>query len=140
MANMPRSNPFGELLNELSDGFFIRPLARAAGLEPGIRLEVREQEEAYSVLAEIPGARKEDIHIDVDGSGVTLRAELKQESLGKQGEKVLYSDRGYGTVSRSLSLPGEVDAQGAKAAYRDGLLLLTLPKKLGGKGRRVAIS
>ena len=140
MASMPRSNPFGELLNELSDGFFIRTLARAAGLEPGIRLEVREHEEAYSVLAEIPGARKEDIHVDVDGSGVTLRAEVKQESLEKQGEKVLYSDRSYGTVSRSLSLPGEVDAQGAKAAYRDGLLLLTLPKKLGGKGRRVAIS
>jgi HSP20 family protein len=140
MANTPRSNPFGELLNELSDGFFIRPLARAAGLEPGLRLEVRETDDAYTVLAEIPGARKEDIHVDAEGSGVTLRAQLMQASLDKQGEKVLYSDRSYGSVSRSLSLPGEVDAQRASAEYRDGVLRLTLPKKLGGKGRRVSIS
>src|SRR5512145_1375537 len=102
MANVPRSNPFGELLNELSDGFFIRPLARAAGLEAGIRLEVREDDGAYTVLAEIPGARKEDIHVDADGNGVTLRAELKQDPLDKQAEKVLYADRSYGSVSRSL--------------------------------------
>ena len=140
MANMPRSNPFGELLNELSDGFFVRPLARAAGLEPGIRLEVRENADAYTVLAEIPGARKEDIHVDAEGSGVTLRAEVKQDSLEKQGEKVLYSDRSYGNVSRSLSLPGEVDAQRARAEYCDGVLRVTLPKKLGGQGRRISIS
>ena len=140
MASMPRSNPFGELLNELSDGFFIRPLARAAGVEAGIRLEVREDDDAYTVLAEIPGARKEDIHVDADGNGVTLRAELKQDPLEKQGQKVIYADRSYGSVSRSLSLPGEVDAQGARAEYRDGVLRLTLPKKLGGQGRRISIS
>ena len=140
MANMPRSNPFGELLNELSDGFFIRPLARAAGLEPGIRLEVTETEDAYTVCAEIAGAKKEDIHVDVEGTGVTLRADVKQDGVDKQGVKVLYSDRSYGSVSRSLSLPAEVDAPRAKAEYCDGLLRLTLPKKLGGRGRRVTIS
>ena len=57
MANNPRSNPFGELLNELSDGFFIRPFARAAGVEPGIRLDIREDENAYTVLADLARPR-----------------------------------------------------------------------------------
>lgn len=140
MANTPRSNPFGELLNELSDGFFIRPFARAAGMEPTIKLEVREDDAAYTVCAEVPGARKEDIHVDVDGTGVMLRAEVKQEKAEKQGEKVIYTERSYGSVSRSFSLPGEVDAQRAKAEYKDGVLTLTLPKKLGGQGRRISIS
>jgi HSP20 family protein len=140
MANNPRSNPFGELLNELSDGFFVRPFARAAGVEPGIRLDIREDENAYTVLADIPGARKEDIHIDVDGGNVTLRAELRQEKVEKQNEKVIYSERGHGMLSRSFSLPGEVDEQRAKAEYRDGVLRLTLPKKLGGQGRRISIA
>ena len=139
MANNPRSNPFGELLNELSDGFFIRPFARAAGGEPGIKLDIREDENAYTVLADIPGARKEDIHIDADGGNVTLRAEMRQEKVEKDNEKVIYSERSYGMVSRSFSLPGEVDAQRAKAEYRDGVLRLTLPKKLGGQGRRIPI-
>lgn len=140
MANNPRSNPFGELLNELSDGFFVRPFARAAGVEPGIRLDIREDENAYTVLADIPGARKEDIHIDVDGGNVTLRAELRQEKVEKQNEKVIYSERSHGMLSRSFSLPGEVDEQRAKAEYRDGVLRLTLPKKLGGQGRRISIA
>jgi HSP20 family protein len=140
MANSPRSNPFGELLNELSDGFFIRPFARAAGVEPGIKLDLREDDSAYTVLAEIPGATKEDIHVDVEASGVTLRAELRQDKVEKENEKVVYSERSYGMVSRSFSLPGEVDAQRAKAEYKDGVLRLTLPKKLGGQGRRVSIS
>ena len=140
MANNPRSNPFGELLNELSDGFFVRPFARAAGVEPGIKLDIREDENAFSVVADIPGARKEDIHIDVEGGNVTLRAELKQEKVEKEKEKVIYSERISGMVSRSFSLPGEVDEQRAKAEYRDGVLRLTLPKKLGGQGRRISIS
>ena len=140
MANIPRSNPFGELLNELSEGFLVRPFARVAGLEHGIKLDVREDDNAYTVVAEIPGARKEDIHVDVEASSVTLRAELKQEKAEKENEKVIYSERSYGMVSRSFSLPGEVDAQRAKAEYKDGVLRLTLPKKLGGQGRRVSIA
>jgi HSP20 family protein len=140
MANIPRSNPFGELLQELSEGFLVKPFARAAGAEPVIKLDVREDENAYTVLAEIPGARKEDIHVDVEGNGVSLRAEVRQEQEPKDTEKVLYSERTYGAVTRSFSLPGEVDAQRARAEYKDGVLSLTLPKKLGGHTRRVSIS
>jgi HSP20 family protein len=140
MAHIPRSNPFGELLQELSEGFLVKPFARAVGAEPAIKLDVREDENAYTVLAEIPGARKEDIHVDVEGSGVSLRAEVRQEKEPKENEKVIYSERAYGAVTRSFSLPGEVDAQRARAEYKDGVLSLTLPKKLGGPTRRVSIS
>jgi HSP20 family protein len=140
MANIPRSNPFGELLNELSEGFLVRPFARAAGLEHGIKLDVREDDNAYTVVAEIPGARKEDIHVDVEASSVTLRAELEQEKAEKENEKVIYSERSSGMVSRNFSLPGEVDTQRAKAEHKEGVLRLTLPKKLGGQGRRVSIT
>jgi HSP20 family protein len=140
MANNPRSNPFGELLHELSEGFFVKPFARAAGVDPAMKLDVKEDDNAYTIRAEIPGARKEDIHVDVEGNGVTLRAEIRQEKEQKENEKVIYSERSYGMLSRSFSLPGEVDAQRAKAEYRDGVLNLTLPKKLGGQTRRVSIS
>ena|SRR5687767_3671633 len=140
MTSTPRSNPFGELLHELSEGFLVKPFARAAGIEPSIRLDVKEDDSAYTIRAEIPGARKEDIHVDVEGSSVLLRAEIGQDSALKENEKMIYSDRSYGSVTRSFSLPGEVDAQRARAEYRDGLLILALPKKLGGQGRRVTIS
>lgn len=140
MADIPRSNPFGELLHELSEGFLVKPFARAAGIEPSIRLDVKEDDNAYTIRAEVPGARKEDIHVDVEGSKVLLRAEIRQDGALKENEKMIYSDRSYGAVARSFSLPGEVDAQHAKAEYRDGLLILALPKKLGGQGRRVSIS
>lgn len=140
MANIPRSNPFGELLQELSEGFLVKPFARAAGAEPAIKLDVREDDDGYTVLAEIPGARKEDIHVDVEGSGVTLRAEIRQEQEQKANQKVVYRERSYGSVTRSFSLPGEVDAQRARAEYKDGVLSLILPRKPGGQARRVSIS
>jgi len=71
---------------------------------------------------------------------VSLRAEAKQEKEEKKDEKVIYSERSYGMVSRSFSLPTEVDAKGAKAEYKDGVLNLTLPKKSNGGGKRIAVS
>ncbi|MGH8732317.1 MAG: Hsp20/alpha crystallin family protein, partial [Burkholderiales bacterium] len=94
----------------------------------------------YTVRAEIPGVKKDDIKVDVDGNLVSVRAELKQEKEEKKGEKVVYSERSYGMASRGFTLPGEVDARGAKAEYKDGLLSLTLPKKANGSGQRVAVT
>jgi len=78
--------------------------------------------------------------VDVDGNVVSLRAESKQEKEEKQGEKVIYSERQFGMVSRSFSLPTEVDEKGAKAEYKDGVLNLMLPKKANGGGKRVSVS
>lgn len=140
MTNLTRYNPFDELFGDLGKGFWVKPLAFPGGQEMSIKLDVKEDDKAYTVRADIPGARKEDIQVDVDGNVVSLRAETKQEKEEKQGEKVIYSERHYGMVSRSFSLPAEVDEKGARADYKDGVLNLVLPKKANGGAKRVAVS
>ncbi|HEX6320760.1 MAG TPA: Hsp20/alpha crystallin family protein [Burkholderiales bacterium] len=141
MANIARYNPFDELFNEFSKGFFVRPFAgMPETAEPKMKLDVKEDEKAYTVRADIPGVKKEDIQVDIDANAVTVRAEVKQEKEEKKDEKVIYSERSYGMVSRSFSLPAEVDAGGAKAEYKDGVLNLVLPKKAGAQARRLQVS
>ena len=62
------------------------------------------------------------------GAQVSISAEVKQEKEEKQGERVLHSERYYGMLSRSFTLPADVDSQAAKAEYKDGVLNLHLPK------------
>lgn len=144
MANVTRySHPFDELFGDLTRGYWVKPLpgVPAAG-SPDLmkmKVEVKEDEKAYTVHAEIPGVKKEDIQIEVHGDQVAIRAEVKQEREQKDGEKVLHSERYYGVVSRSFSLPGEVDDTATVARYKDGVLDLTLPKKSGNGSRRIAV-
>jgi len=105
-----------------------------------MKVDVKEDEKGYTIKAEVPGVKKEDIQVDVNGNQVSIRAEVKQEKEEKKGEKVLYSERYYGMVSRSMQLPSDVDAQGAKAEYKDGVLNLVLPKKASAQSKRLAIS
>ena len=140
MANITRYNPFEELFGELGKGYWVRPVGLPAETDLKMKLDVKEDEKAFTVHAEIPGVKKEDIHVDVEGDHVTLRAEVKQEKEEKKGEKVIHSERSYGMVSRSFTLPADVDAAGAKAEYKDGLLNLTLPKKSGSSTKRISVS
>jgi HSP20 family protein len=141
MANITRyTSPFDELFNEIGKGFFVKPFAFPAGTEMSIKLDVKEDDKAYTVHADIPGVKKEDIQVDIDGNVVSVRAEAKQEKEEKKGEKTIYSERSYGMVSRSFTLPLEVDEKGAKAEYKDGVLNLTLPKKANGGGKRISVA
>jgi HSP20 family protein len=143
MANITRYNPVDDLFNDLTQGFFVRPLSRLADPVAGMRdvkLDVDEDDKSYTVRAEIPGVKKEDIHVDVEGSHVSLRAEVKSEREEKEGKRLVYSERSYGMVSRGFDLPHEVDAGGTKAEYRDGVLKLTLPKKAGAQTRRITVA
>jgi len=140
MANLTRYNPFDDLFGDLGKGFWVKPLAYPAGAEMSMKVDVKEDDKSYTVHADIPGAKKEDIQVDVDGNMVSLRAETRQEKEEKQGEQTLYSERHYGMVSRSFTLPTEVDEKGAKAEYKDGVLNLVLPKKANGGGKRVSVS
>lgn len=139
MAIIARS-PFEDLLNDIGKGFWVKPVPIPAEADLRIKVDVKEDEKSYTVNAEIPGVKKEDIRVDVEGSQVSLRAEVRREKEEKQGEKVIYSERAYGMASRSFTLPMDVDADGAKAEYKDGVLSLVLPKKSGGSGQRIAIS
>lgn len=140
MSNLTRYNPFDELFKEFNKGFWVKPVAFPAETAVEMKIDVKEDDKAYTIRAEIPGVKKDDIKVDVEGNQVSVRAEIKQEKEEKKGEKVVYSERAYGMASRSFTLPSEVDAKDAKAEYKDGLLSLTLPKKANGAGQRIAIS
>lgn len=140
MANITRYNPFEGLLNEFGKGFWVRPLATRGATELEIKVEVKDDDKAFIINADIPGVKKEDIQIDIDDDRVSLRAETKQEKEEKQGGKVVYSERSYGMASRSFTLPAGVDAKGAKAEYKDGVLSLTLLKKPNGSAKRIAVT
>ncbi|HSJ99354.1 MAG TPA: Hsp20/alpha crystallin family protein [Myxococcota bacterium] len=139
MAIIART-PFEELFNDIGKGFWVKPVPVPAEADLRIKVDVKEDEKAYTVNAEIPGVKKEDIRVDVEGNQVSLRAEVRKEKEEKQGEKVIHSERTYGMVSRSFMLPVDVDADGARAEYKDGVLNLVLPKKSGRNGQRIAIS
>ena len=144
MANITRYSPFEDFFNDFGKGFFVRPFATPAfpaESELKMKIDVKEDDKGYTVQADIPGVKKEDIQVDIDGDTVSVRAEMKQEKEEKKGEKVVYSERRYGMVSRSFSLPTEVDDKAAKAEYKDGVLKLVLPKKANGAGaHRISIS
>ncbi|HOB67075.1 Hsp20/alpha crystallin family protein [Ottowia sp.] len=142
MANPPtRGNLFDDFFKEFAPGFFIKPLhGDPLPTAAQIRIDVKESDGAYTVLAEVPGVPKEDIHVSIDGSVVTLRAEIKQQDTQSgAGEKVLRTERYYGAVSRSFQLPQDVDSAAAKARCENGVLQLTLPKKQASGGQRLTI-
>jgi len=139
MANITRYSPFEDLFSDFTKGFWVKPLAFPAETDVKLKVDVKENDKAFTVHAEIPGVKKEDIQVDINGNMVSIRAEMKQEKEEKKGDKVIYSERSYGMASRSLTLPGDVDSQGASASYKDGVLDLTLPKKASAQGKRLAI-
>jgi len=140
MANITRYDPFDELFKDFGKGFWVKPYAFPEEAEVKMKIDVKEDDKAFTVKAEIPGVKKEDIQVDIDQGQVSLRAELKQEKEEKKGEKVVYSERRYGMASRSFTLPVEVDAKAAKAEYKDGVLSLILPKKANGSATHIAIT
>jgi len=128
----PRIHDFGDLVDDLFKGFLVRPVAyqgRGEATAPRLKVDVAEKNGAYTVTAELPGVRKEDIQVTIDGAQVTLAAEVKREKEVTQDERVLHTERVFGSATRSFTLPQEVDEAKAEAKFRDGVLELTLPKK-----------
>jgi len=141
MANVTRYDPFNELVDDLFKGFLVRPLPYEGRGEvlPRAKVDVAEKNGAYKVSAELPGVKKEDIHVSIDGAQVTLQAEVKQEKEASQDERVLHTERTYGKLTRSFTLPQEIDEAKVEAKFRDGILELTLPKKAAPQRKQIAI-
>lgn len=140
MASITRYNPFDETFDDLFKGFFVRPMAFESQAAPAqMRLDVKETDKHYVVHAEIPGVKKDDINITIDGNQVSITAEAKREQEQKQGEKVLRTERYYGKIYRAFTLAQDVDEGGAEAKYVDGVLELKLPKKAATHAKRLAI-
>jgi HSP20 family protein len=140
MSNLTRYNPFEDFFKDFGKGFWVKPYAFPAETAVEMKIDVKEDEKGFTVKADIPGVKKEDIQVDIEDDYVSLRAEAKQEKEEKKDEKVVYSERSYGMVSRAFTLPAGVDAKAARAEYKDGVLTLTLPKKGNGSAKRIAVS
>ncbi len=142
MINVTRFTPFDDSVDALLRGFFVRPTAYEA--EPqtaqSFRVDVREDDHAYTVYAEIPGVKKEDIHVTIEADQIAISAETRNESEIKEGERVLRAERHYGKVYRAFTLGQAVDEDKAVARYADGVLELTLPKKVAVSARRLSIN
>ncbi len=144
MAMLTPYEPFDLLDNLLRST--IRPLGQRLRDEGwneelrSIRMDVTESGQGYRVHAELPGIRKEDVNVSIDGNRVTLSAQSRRENVVRdEQERLLSSERFFGELHRTLQLPEAIDEARAEAKFSDGVLELTLPKKAGGSSRRLEI-
>lgn len=140
MANITRYSPFTDLMEDMFRNFMSRPvhfLEDEAGIQ--MRTDVSEDDKSYTLKAEIPGVKKEDIHVGIDGNRVSISAEIKKSSEEKEGSKLIRSERYYGKAYRGMTLDSDIDPNAADASYADGVLTLTLPKKAGGTAKKLVI-
>jgi HSP20 family protein len=90
-------------------------------------VEIEEKDKSFELVAELPGLTKKDINVEVKEGILTISGEHKSEKEeNKKG--IRYSERRFGSFSRSFNLPEDVDADKIKAEFKDGLLLLSIPK------------
>lgn len=105
-----------------------------------MRIDVSEKDDAYQVKADIPGVKKEDINVRIDGNVVQIDAEVKREKETKgNGDKILRSERYWGNISRTFSLAQDVDDSKVQAKYADGVLTLELPKKASTATKKITV-
>src|SRR5690349_6512724 len=139
MTALTRFDPIDRMFPEMFRrlGF---PMTRFTEDSPGeIRIDVTENDKSYDVRAEIPGAKKEDIQVTVDGNYVSISAEVKKDREEKSAGRVVLKETYVGSASRGFSLAHEIDAKGVGAKLEDGVLKLTLPKREGGNARAIEI-
>ncbi len=104
------------------------------------RIDISGNEKKYAVTAELPGVKEEDIHLELKGDALVIKAEKKQEE--KTEEKGYYRiERSYGSFQRVLALPEDADKEAIKASYKDGVLNITMPRsgKLPEESKTISI-
>ena len=135
--NDPLASGLDSLLGELFRPAYARESAAAAALP--LRVDVRETADSYVVYAELPGVRKDQIEIEVEGNEVSIAADVGARRDAGEAEKWLRVERFQGKTARRFALPQEIDESRADARFDLGVLELTLPKKAPQAGRKIAI-
>ncbi len=130
----------GRLDGLLNDLFRPAVAVEARSQALPIRIDVRETAEAYTVHAELPGVKKDDIHVQIERNEVTISAETRREADAKEGDKWLRTERTFGKTGRRFALPQDLDEAKAVAKFADGVLELTLPKKASAAARKIEIN
>ena len=146
MLNITRFNPLEDAFENWFRGVPVwlpNPETRAPAptqfRRDVIRMDVTENDKEYQVLAELPGVKKEEISITINGNEVAVSAEVKQEKDVGNDETALLTERYRGKIQRAFALGQEVDEATAQAKYNDGVLELTLPKKLVATAKRLEV-
>jgi HSP20 family protein len=104
------------------------------------RLDVIERPERYDVQVDLPGAKKEDIRVDIHETQVRISANSVVSRELKEGDRALRAERQTTQYGRSFELPHAVQEDAAQAAFENGVLTLTLPKREARQGRRLQVS
>ncbi len=141
MINITRFNPLEEAFETLFRGVpvWLPDTETRASAPTQFRMDVTENDKEYQVLAELPGVKKEEISITINGNEVAVSAEVKREKDVNNGGTVLRAERFYGKIQRAFALGQEVDEATAQAKYNDGVLELTLPKKAAAAAKKLAV-
>ena len=139
MSQLQAYDPItGTAIDDLFRGFFAPVRLEKSG-PAAIKMDVSETDNGYQVRAEIPGVKKDEIQVTIEGNQVTIGAEVKRENETKDGERVIRSERYTGSVYRAFTLPVEIDDTASNAKYENGVLELTLTKKPVAAGRKLTI-
>jgi len=140
MQNLISYDPRADTgFDELFRGFFKPVRLESAPTPVTIKMDVFETDNGYLVHSEMPGVKKEDIDVAIENNLVTITAEVKREWERKESDRMLRSERYFGNIYRSFTLPAELDESACEAKYDDGVLELKLVKKAAAPGKRLAI-
>ena len=147
-SNVVRQTPLRRFIPNLFTEFFddfqtpslyTRPLLSEA-FEPQIKIDISERPKEYIIRAEIPGAKKEDIHVSIEGGYVNISAQTASSTEERStDERIIRNECYYGSSSRGFQLPTEVMREKAKASYDNGVLQLILPKTNGSTSHEIEI-
>lgn len=124
-------NQFNQFFGDTSGG-------RTGGQSWVPAVDVHEEDDAYVVEADIPGLKKEDIHLEVIENTLTIKGERKSERETKK-DGFRRVERSYGSFQRSVEVPGGFDAENVSAKFEDGVLKVRMPKREETKPRRIAV-
>ena len=127
MYSMIPFGRYGNSLDSLFDDFERSFFSNGRSQLPAFRTDIQDKGDHYLLEADLPGMKKEDIAIDIDGDNLTIKAERRNEHEEKD-KSYVRCERSYGSYARSFDISG-IKAEGIKASYNDGVLSLTLPKK-----------
>ena len=126
MSLVPRSNLF-DIDRFFADSWPV-PAESRAGAFFAPKVDIREVDDHYEITAELPGVKKDDIHVHVRDGILTLEAETSQEDKEEKEGKLIRQERRYGKYTRSFDLGADIQEADIKASFKDGVLKLQAPK------------
>jgi len=124
----------GSLFDRLDSLFDDAPAARAPSMD------VTESDTAYTVALNVPGVAKDKLKVSVEGRRVSIEAEQDAETEKKDGERIVYRERSASRYARSFTVANELDQGASSAKLDNGVLTLTLAKKVPAKAAQIAIN